>query len=182
MNYLKTMECFKFKEPGFEPSDEIQKTTLRFYFKVEQDGRQKARLVAVGHLFALLDGISSRSTVVKGISVWLLDLIAHRDNLKNLCGDIGNTFITALCLGKVYADSGPGFCEQQNSIVIIDKALYDLKSCSRAFRNYFADHLRFAELQPTWYDRDVWIRKRESGDGYDYICIHVDNFKITAKY
>jgi hypothetical protein len=38
--------------------------------------------------------------VVKGISVRLLDLIAHRDNLNILCGDIGNAFITADCLDQ----------------------------------------------------------------------------------
>ena len=35
MNSLKKMECFKFKEPGFEPSDDYQKTTLRFHFEVK---------------------------------------------------------------------------------------------------------------------------------------------------
>jgi hypothetical protein len=64
-----------------------------------KDGRRKARLVAGGHLVDLM-GISSRSTVVKGISVRLLDLIAHRQNLKILCGNIGNAFITANCLEK----------------------------------------------------------------------------------
>ena len=112
INSLKKMEWFKFKEPCFEPSDDYQKTTLRFHFEVKKDGRHKGRLVAGGHLVALIDGISSRSTVVKGISVRFLDLIAHRDNLKRLCGDIGNTFITAQCLENVYAVAGPEFCDQ----------------------------------------------------------------------
>jgi hypothetical protein len=34
--------------------------------------------------------------VVKGISIQLLDLIAHHDGLRTpWCGDIGNAFITA---------------------------------------------------------------------------------------
>ena len=82
---------------------------------------------------------------------------------------------------KFYAVAGPAFGDQQDSIIIIENALYGLKSSSRAFRNYFADHLRSAEFQPTRYDCDVWIRKRESGDGYDYIYTHVDDFKIIAK-
>ena len=128
-----------------------------------------------------MDGISSRSTVVKGFSAQLLDVITHRYNLKSLCGDISNVLITSPCQEKVYTVAGPEFGDQQDSIVIIEKALYGLKSSSRAFRNYFADHLRSAGFQPTWYDRDVWIRKRESSDGYDYICTHVDDFKIIAK-
>ena len=67
---------------------------------MKQDGRHKGRLVVDGHLVALMESISSRSTVVKRISVRLLDLIAHRDNLKSLCGDIGNAFITAPRLEK----------------------------------------------------------------------------------
>jgi hypothetical protein len=47
-------------------------------FDVKQDGRRKARLVAGGHMVDPM-GVNSRSMVVKGISVRLLNLIAHRD-------------------------------------------------------------------------------------------------------
>ena len=36
-------------------------------------------------------------------------------------------------------------------------------------------------LNPSWYDRDVWMRLRNVKDGYDYICTHIDGFKIVAK-
>ena len=75
-------------------------------FKVKQDGSQKARLVVGGHMVDPM-GINPRSTVVKGISVHLLDLIAHRDNVGVLWVDIGNTFITADCMEKVYSRAGP---------------------------------------------------------------------------
>ena len=65
---------------------------------------------------------------------------------------------------------------------MFEKALlYGLRSSSRAFRGYFADFLRGMDFIPTRYDRDVWLRKREKRDGYDYLCTHVDNFKIVAK-
>jgi len=51
-------------------------------------------------------GINPRSTVVKGISVCLLDLIAHCDGLKTLCGDIGNAFVTAPAMEKVWSRAG----------------------------------------------------------------------------
>ncbi len=53
--------------------------------------------------------VDPRSTVKGGISVRLLDLIAHRDYLPSLCGDIGNAFITANCLEKMYSRPGPEF-------------------------------------------------------------------------
>jgi hypothetical protein len=49
--------------------------------------------------------------VVKGISIQLLNLIAHCDGLRTLCGDIGNAFITADCLEKIYSIAGPVFSE-----------------------------------------------------------------------
>ena len=36
-------------------------------------------------------------------------------------------------------------------------------------------------LSPTRYDRDVWIRMRDSKDGFDYIYTHIDEFKVVAK-
>ncbi len=57
-----------------------------------KDLTYKARLVCDG---SRVDphGLSTRTTVEKGISVRLLDLIADSQNLQVLCGDIGNVFI-----------------------------------------------------------------------------------------
>ena len=104
-------------------------------FEVKQDGRHKGCLVAGGHMVDPM-GINSRSTVVKGISVRLLDLVAHRKNLSILCGDIGNAFITAECTEKIYIGDRVG------SVLVLKKALYGLRSSSRAFRAHFADFLR----------------------------------------
>ena len=149
-------------------------------FEVKQDGRRKARLVAGGHMVDPM-GINPRSTVVKGISVRLLDLIAHRDKLSILCGDIGNAFITADCMEKIYSRAGPEFDEREGSILVLKKALYGLRSSSRAFRAHFADFLRGMGFSASRYDRDVWMRRRENENGYDYICTHVDDFKIVAR-
>jgi hypothetical protein len=98
-----------------------------------------------------------------------------------LCGDIGNAFITADCLEKVYAVAGPEFGDREDSIAILIKALYGLRSSSRAFRAHFADFLRQLGFFPTKYDRDVWMHLCEERNGYDYICTHVDDFKVVAK-
>ena len=177
---LLALDCFEFHAPEYKPSSEYQWTKLSMIFEVKQDGRRKARLVAGGHMVDPM-GINSRSTVVKGISVRLLDLIAHRDNLPILCGDIGNAFITANCLEKIYSRAGPEFEDREGSVMIFKKALYGLRSSSRAFRAHFADFLRSLGFSATRYDRDVWMRAREASDGYDYICTHVDDFKIVAR-
>ena len=176
---LLALDCFSFHAPDYKPSSDYQWTKLTMIFEVKQDGR-RARLVAGGHLVDP-KGISSRSTVVKGISVRLLDLIAHRDNLPILCGDIGNAFITADCLEKIYSRAGPEFEDREGAIMIFKKALYGLHSSSPAFRAHFADFLRSLGFFATRYDRDVWMREREEKNGYDYICTHVDDFKIVTK-
>jgi hypothetical protein len=120
--------------------------------------------------------------VVKGVSVQLLNLITHRDNLQVLCGNIGNAFITAECLEKVYTRAGPEFREREGSILVFRKALYGLRSSSRAFRAHFADFLKSMGFIATRYEiGDIWMRERETKDGYDYLCTHVDDFKIVAR-
>ena len=127
-------------------------------------------------------GTNSRLTVVKGISMRFLNLIAHCDSLQILCGNIVNAFITAPdCLEKVYSRAGPEFGDREESILVFKKALYGLRSSSRAFRGHFADFLCGMGFSACCYDRDVWLRDREERDGYNYICTHVDNFKIVAR-
>jgi hypothetical protein len=104
------------------PSLDFQWTKLTMIFEVKQDGRRKARLVAGGHLVDP-KGINSRSTVVKGISVRLLDLIAHRDNLPILCGNIGNAFITADCLEKIYSRAGPEFGDREGAVMSFQEGI-----------------------------------------------------------
>ena len=69
---LLALNCFEFHAPDYKPSSDYQWTTLSMIFEVKQDGRRKARLVAGGHMVDPR-GINPRSTVVKGISVRLLD-------------------------------------------------------------------------------------------------------------
>jgi len=174
------MGCFEFKSPEYKPGPDYQFAPLRMIFEAKPCGRKKARLVAGGHLVDS-SGISTRSTVVSAYSSRLMDIIAHRDGLTKKTGDVGNAFITAPCLEKVYSVAGKEFGDRSETLMIIKKALYGLASSSRAFRGYFADFLRSLGFFPARYDRDLWMRKREENDGYDYLCTHVDDFKIVAR-
>ena len=68
----------------------------------------KARLVCNGSQVDQKN-LSTRATVVKSISVRLLDLIANALGLEVLCGDIGNAFIQATTNEKIYTKLGPEF-------------------------------------------------------------------------
>ena len=71
-----------------------QITTLHMLFDVNQSLQRKFCLVAGGHLVDMLD-IQFYLSTVKSISVQLLHVISHKDNLEQLCGDIGNAFPNA---------------------------------------------------------------------------------------
>jgi hypothetical protein len=42
----------------------------------------------------------------------------HRDGLRTLWGDIGNAFITADCLEKIYSIAGLEFDEREDSVML----------------------------------------------------------------
>ena len=100
--------------------------------------------------------------------------------MKLLCGDVGNAFVTAPCLEKVYSRAGPEFGDRHDSIMVLTKALYGLWSSSHAFRGHFADFLHSMGFRSVCYDHDIWMQMCEDGTVYDYICTHVDDFKIVA--
>ena len=177
---LTDLECFDFKDPDHKCGPQYQRTTLMMIFGVKQDLRHKARLVAGGHLVDALDHDIYSSTV-KGVSVKLLHVIAHKTGMTQLCGDVGNAYVNAFTNEKVYAVAGKEFGEMlEGSIIIIRKALYGLRTSSERWYSHFADSLRGIGFTPTRYDNDVWIRLNKDGNCYDYICTHVDDFMIVG--
>ena len=179
---LESLDCWEMKEAGFNPGKGWQPTTLHMVFDVKHDLRRKSRLVAGGHLVNLIDTPYYSSTV-KSISVQLLHVIAHKLNLKQLCGDIGNAFVNAYTNERVYVpEAGSEFGpENKGKCIIIRKALYGLKSSSERFHSHLADSLRTFGFKQTRFDNDVWIRLESETKTYEYICTHVDDFMIVSK-
>ena len=173
-------QCFDFKTPDYKPPTEYQYCRLQMIYDIKSDLTFKARLVCDG---SQIDpkGLSTRATVVKTLSVRLLDLIADAQGLEVLCGDIGNAFIQADTKEKIYTRVGTEFGDRAGCIALIVRALYGLTTSAERFRTLFADFLRSLGFNPTRYDRDVWMRMRDNEDGFDYICTHVDDFKVVAK-
>jgi len=172
--------CFEFKQAGYKPPRDYQRAPLKMIYDVKPDGTYKARFVVQG---CRVDprGLSTRATVVKSISVRTLDIIAEHFGLKVTTGDIGNAFVQAHTKEKCYVQCGPEFGNKAGLIAIIIRALYGLTTSAERFRTLLADFLRSLGFIPSRFDRDVWMRLREEKDGYDYICTHVDDFKIAAR-
>ena len=125
--------------------------------------------------------MSTRATVVKTISVRILDVIASAQNLRVLCGDKGNAFVQAITKEKIYTGLGNEFTSRAGCIVLTVKALRGLTTSAERFKTLLADFIRSLRFTPTRYDRNVWLRLRDDKDGYDYIYTHVDDFKIVAR-
>ncbi len=124
------MECFEFHDNGFHPGKDYQWTSLTIIFGVKQDLRRIARLFTGGHLVDSLDN-NVYSSTVKGISVRVLHLLAHKMNLKMLCGDMGNAYVNAYTNELVYSKCGKEFgLDLEGRTVVIRKALYGLRTSS----------------------------------------------------
>ena len=84
--------------------------------------------------------------------------------------------------GKVYIPkSGVEFGEHDGKCIIINKAHYGLCSSIMRFHAHVVDTLRSFGFKQTRFGNDGWSKLVESGEKYEYICTHVDNFMICAK-
>ena len=85
----------------------------------------------------MIQTILKTSTTVHDLSVRLLMLIAVKNNLGLMAGDIGNAFLTAPNMEKVWTVAGPEFGGQVGSVIEITRALYGLATASRSFHKFF---------------------------------------------
>ena len=171
---LLDLQCFDIRSPYFNPSDEYQYARMHWVYTVTNDLVCKVRL---GCNDSRLDPrcLDTRATVVKSISVSLLQLIAHAWNKKVMTRNIGNTLVQ---YGETnYTRLGSKFGDLAGRMVNIVKDLYGLTTSVKKFPYKFADLLRSMEFKSSHYDRDVQIIPCLNGHGYEYICTHVDDFK-----
>ena len=90
---LLELGCFEIQSnKKYKPPPAYQYARLHLVYAVKQDLRKKARLVCDG---SRVDpgSLNTRATVVRGISVCLLDVIAHHWSKRVIAGDVGNAFV-----------------------------------------------------------------------------------------
>ena len=64
---------------------------------------------------------------------------------------------------------------------MLKRALYGLKTSSRVFNEFFGDLLRSMGFVLSRVDQDLWYRKSDDYEEYDYIATHIDDIIIAAK-
>ncbi len=95
------------------------------------------------------------------------------------CVDIGNAYFEAETTEKVFAVAGAEFEELEGRVLKITKALYGLKSSGARWHDVLADALRDLGWKSCKMEPNFWYR--ENGDGYEFICIWVDDILIASK-
>ena len=154
---------------------------MHWVYAVKNDLTYKARLVCDGSRVDLR-GLDTRATVVKTLSVRLLNIIADAWNKQVLTGDIGNAFIQLDTKEKIFTKFVNEFGDLKGCLAVIVRALYGLTTSAERFRTKFANLLRGIGFKSSCYDCDVWVCPCPSDNGYNYICTHVDDFKIIADH
>ena len=82
------------------------------------------------------------SGVVSLRGVRLVIFLAELNRLKVWQTDVGNAYLEAKTTEKVYAIAGPEFGEKEGHILVVNKALYGLKTRSgKRWHERFADVL-----------------------------------------
>lgn len=141
-----------------------QEIKCHLVFDVKMDFTRKARYVAGGHTTSTPIGLTY-SSVVSRDSVRLAFLIAALNDLKVGSCDIGNAYLNAPCKEKIWFVAGAECGEHRGKVMILERALYGLKSSGASWRSMFKEfienHLGFVSTRA---DPDAYIRKNRKSN------------------
>ena len=176
--------AFTFKKKEDRPPVGYKQIRCHLIFDVKRDLTRKARFVAGGHMTDPPTSMTYAS-VVSRESVRLAFVLASLNDQDILTGDIGNAYLNAPTLEKVYYRAGLEWGEHmQGAICVIVRALYGLKSSAKAWRSHMCNTLQTMGFEHSLADNDVWLRKsnkaNDSCPHYSYILVYVDDILIVA--
>ena len=152
-----------------------------FDIKLKENFRRKARYVADWHKTDTPSHITY-SSILSSDSLRIILLTAAINELYILCGDIENAYLTAPCKENVYTIAGSEFGPLKGKILIIEKALYGLKSSGASFRSFMAEKLDSMNFRSSMADPDVWMRAAVKPDGEKILRIYLSICWWYIKY
>ena len=158
------------------PKD-FTKIKVHFVYAIKYNGRHKARLEAGGHLTRIPDN-SIYSGVVSLKGIGLVIFLGRLNKLPIYSTDIGNAYLEAKTKEKVYIIAGPEFGSLEGHTLVMNKALYGLRSSGLRWHEQLADSLRDIGFIATKAEDDIWFRR--NGHHYKYIASYVDDLCIVA--
>ena len=176
---LNDYKTFRTLLPGETLSSEYKKIPYHIVFDVKFDLRKKARLVAGGNFTSMAkediySGVVGMETIRMGL------FLGEHNGLSCCAGDIGNAFLYGKTKEKVYIIAGPEFGrELEGKILVIDKALYGLRTSSARFHEHLATQLIKLGFRPSKADFNLWMK--DMGTHYEYVATFVDDVLIWSK-
>ena len=111
-------------------------------------------------------------------SVRMAILAGQLNNLKITAFDVVSAYLEAKTREKLYIIAGPEFGELQGHILIVEKALYGLRTSGARWAESLADELRNDHWTQSIADPAVWMK--DKGTHYDYIVCWVDDAIIIS--
>ncbi|KAJ8868067.1 hypothetical protein PR048_031876 [Dryococelus australis] len=130
----------------------------RWVFKIKDDNRHKARLVARGcEQKAGLDCSETFSSVVSLNTLRSLIAYTKKENMSLKQFDIKTTFLYGNLEQDVFMLVPEGFEDEQGSVVKLKKSRYDLKQAPRAWNKRFVDFLKAHGLHQLIRDKSVFV-------------------------
>ena len=124
---------------------------------MKHDGRYKSRIVAGGHRTdAPVESIYSGEVSLCGVRFCIF--FAELNELKVWQTDVGKAYLEAFTKEKVYLIAGPEFADIRGHVLIINKALYGLKSSELRWYKRFANVLRGMGFDSCPAEPKIWMR------------------------
>ena len=172
-------KTFIILDEGEKPPEGYQRIPHHIVFDVKFDLRRKGRLVAGGN-WTEVTGEDIYSGVIGSEFICYGFFLGELFGLTVCAGDIGNAFLYGKTKEKVYIIAGPEFGKElQGRVLIVDKALYGLRTSCARFHEHCSDTLRKLGFVPSKADSDLWMRKKD--DHYELIACYVDDLLVWSK-
>jgi hypothetical protein len=104
----------------------------------------------------------------------LIVFLAEMNELQLWGADVGNAYFEAKTKEKFYIFGSPEFGSHEGHSLVIDCALYGLRSSGLCWHQRFSDTLKSMGFTPSEAEADIWMR--ESCGMYVCTAVHVDKF------
>jgi Reverse transcriptase (RNA-dependent DNA polymerase) len=105
--------------------------------------------------------------------------LAELNKLELWATDIGNAYLEATASEKVCIIAGREFGDLKGHVLVINKALYGLRTSGKRWHEQLANCLRDLGFQPCVAEPDIWLRVNHNI--YKYIGVYVNDLAIVAK-
>jgi hypothetical protein len=80
---------------------------------------------------------------------------------------------------KVYIIAGPEFGEREGHVLLVNKALYGLKTSGKQWHEKFKEVMKDMDFKQCKADLDVWMRPTKDNCCYEYVATYVDDLMIA---